>query len=150
MNLRIDHARKDVEAGGRAAVMGGVTGVFEMPNTNPLTITEAALADKVERATDRMHCDFAFYVGGTRENAAELPELEQLPGCCGVKVFMGSSTGSLLVDDDEGVWPYTRSVFADDELNERLDVGIGRFTVHTALSAASKVSMEGGGMVRFQ
>ena len=50
-----------------------------------------------------MHCDHAFYVGGTHENAAELGELERLPGCCGVKVFMGSSTGTLLVPDDEGV-----------------------------------------------
>src|SRR5262249_58867028 len=62
-----------------------------------------AMADKVKRAHHRMHCDFAFFIGGTRENTAELPELERLPGCAGVKVFMGSSTGSLLVEDDEGV-----------------------------------------------
>ncbi len=95
--------KEDLETGSRAAVMGGVTGVFEMPNTNPLTVTEAALADKVARASDRMFCDFAFYFGGTRENALDLPELERLPGCCGVKVFMGSSTGDLMVEDDEGV-----------------------------------------------
>ncbi len=95
--------KEDLETGGRAAVMGGVTGVFEMPNTNPLTITPEALADKVTRATNRMYCDFAFYMGGTRENAHLLGEFEQLPGCAGIKVFMGSSTGSLLVEDDEGV-----------------------------------------------
>jgi dihydroorotase len=95
--------KEDLETGGRAAVMGGVTGVFEMPNTNPLTVTPEALADKVRRATNRMHCDFAFYMGGTRENAAMLGDYEQLPGCAGIKVFMGSSTGSLLVEDDEGV-----------------------------------------------
>ena len=50
-----------------------------------------------------MHCDFAFFIGGTHENAKDLPELERLPGCAGVKVFMGSSTGSLLVEDDDGV-----------------------------------------------
>jgi dihydroorotase len=50
-----------------------------------------------------MHCDFAFYVGATRENTPELGTLERLPGVCGVKVFMGSSTGSLLIEDDEGV-----------------------------------------------
>ncbi len=55
------------------------------------------------RAHHRMHCDFAFYVGATRENTHELGELERLPGACGVKVFMGSSTGSLLIEDDEGV-----------------------------------------------
>ena len=95
--------KEDLETGGRAAVMGGVTGVFEMPNTSPLTTSAEALADKVSRATNRMYCDFAFYVGGTRENAHQLGELELLPGCAGIKVFMGSSTGSLLVDDDKGV-----------------------------------------------
>ena len=95
--------KEDLETGGRAAVMGGVTGVFEMPNTNPLTVTAEALADKVRRATNRMQCDFAFYMGGTRDNAAHLGDFEQLPGCAGIKVFMGSSTGSLLVEDDAGV-----------------------------------------------
>ena len=95
--------KEDLETGGRAAVLGGVTAVFEMPNTDPLTVTEAALADKVARATDRMACDFAFYVGGTHDNAHDLPTLERLPGCCGVKVFMGSSTGDLLVPDDAGI-----------------------------------------------
>ena len=95
--------KEDLETGGRAAVMGGVTSVFEMPNTNPLTTTEEALADKVRRATNRMHCDFAFYMGGTRDNAHLLGDLERLPGCAGTKVFMGSSTGNLLVVDDDGV-----------------------------------------------
>ncbi|HMT15334.1 MAG TPA: amidohydrolase family protein, partial [Aestuariivirga sp.] len=95
--------KEDLESGGRAAVMGGVTAVFEMPNTKPLPASAAALADKVARARDRMHCDFAFYMGGTRDNAAELAELEKREGCAGVKVFMGSSTGDLLVDDDDGV-----------------------------------------------
>jgi len=95
--------KEDLESGSRSAVMGGVTGVFEMPNTNPPTTTAEALADKVKRARGRMHCDFAFYVGGTRENVEDLPALEKLPGCAGIKVFMGSSTGSLLVEDDGGV-----------------------------------------------
>ena len=95
--------KEDLETGSRAAVLGGVTAVFEMPNTNPLTTSEAALADKVRRGTGRMHCDFAFWVGGTRENARDVGELERLPGAAGIKVFMGSSTGDLLVEDDEGV-----------------------------------------------
>jgi dihydroorotase len=95
--------KEDLETGSRAAVLGGVTAVFEMPNTDPTTTSEAALADKVKRGHHRMHCDFAFYVGATRENTHELAELERLPGACAVKVFMGSSTGSLLVEDDEGV-----------------------------------------------
>lgn len=95
--------KEDLESGSRAAVMGGVTAVFEMPNTNPLTTSADALADKVSRATDRMFCDFAFYVGGTRENIDELPKLERLPGAAGVKVFIGSSTGDLLIDDEESL-----------------------------------------------
>jgi dihydroorotase len=74
-----------------------------MPNTDPATTTAEALADKLRRAHHRMHCDFAFYVGATRENTGELAQLEGLPGVAGVKLFMGSSTGTLLIEDDEGV-----------------------------------------------
>lgn len=95
--------KEDLVSGSLSAVMGGVTGVFEMPNTNPLTTSRAAFEHKIARATARMHCDFAFYIGGTHENVAELAGLEKLPGCAGIKVFMGSSTGSLLVADDTGV-----------------------------------------------
>ena len=92
--------KEDLETGSRAAVMGGVTAVFEMPNTKPLTASAGTLADKVARARDRMFCDFAFYVGGTRENIDDIPALERLESAAGIKVFMGSSTGDLLVDDD--------------------------------------------------
>lgn len=95
--------KEDLESGSRSAVLGGVTAVFEMPNTDPLTSTPEALADKVRRGRNRMHCDFAFWVGGTHENARTLAELERLPGAAGVKVFMGSSTGSLLIADDAGI-----------------------------------------------
>jgi dihydroorotase len=119
--------KEDLETGSLAAVMGGVTGVFEMPNTNPLTVTAETLNDKLARAKDRMHCDHAFFIGGTHENVADLPELERLPGCAGVKVFMGASTGTLLVPDDEGVRNILRvirrraSFHSEDEprLNER-------------------------------
>lgn len=95
--------KEDLESGSRGAVMGGVTGVFEMPNTNPLTTTREAFEAKIAAGTNRMHCDFAFYVGGTHENVSKLSSLEKLPGCAGIKVFMGSSTGSLLVQDDGSV-----------------------------------------------
>ena len=119
--------KEDLVTGSLGAVMGGVTAVFEMPNTNPLTTSAAALADKVGRAHHRMHCDFAFFMGGTRENTKDLAELERLPGCAGVKVFMGSSTGSLLVEDDEGVRNVLKAIrrrasfHSEDEyrLNER-------------------------------
>jgi dihydroorotase len=74
-----------------------------MPNTNPNTTDPDTMADKLARAKDRMWTDHAFYVGGTHENADYLGELERLPGCCGVKVFMGASTGDLLIADDDGV-----------------------------------------------
>ncbi|CAN7211430.1 dihydroorotase [Phenylobacterium sp. LjRoot219] len=102
--------KEDLETGSRAAVLGGVTAVFEMPNTEPTTTDPEALADKLARAAGRMHCDHAFYVGGTHENADFLGELERLPGCCGIKVFMGASTGSLLVQDDAGVEQVLRHV----------------------------------------
>ncbi len=91
--------KEDLETGSRAAVAGGVTAVFEMPNTAPLTTCAATLAAKVGAARHRMLCDFAFFVGGTRENIDHIPELERLEGSAGIKVFMGSSTGNLLVDD---------------------------------------------------
>src|SRR6201989_3551252 len=119
--------KEDLETGSRSAVMGGVTAVFEMPNTDPLTVTEATFADKIRRGRHRMHCDFAFFIGGTRENVQDLPELERAEGCAGVKVFIGSSTGALLVEDDESLRRIfqvirRRAAFhAEDEyrLNER-------------------------------
>ncbi|QCI94640.1 dihydroorotase [Novosphingobium sp. EMRT-2] len=92
--------KEDLESGSRAAVMGGVTAVFEMPNTNPNTDTADRVADKLARAHHRMWCDHAFYVGATAENAEHLGELERIPGTAGVKIFMGASTGSLLVSED--------------------------------------------------
>ncbi len=95
--------KEDLETGSRAAALGGVTAVFEMPNTDPATTTPEMLADKLKRAKGRMHTDHAFYAGATHDNADLLQEMERMQGCCAVKVFMGASTGSLLVEDDEGV-----------------------------------------------
>lgn len=93
--------KETLEAGTRGAVLGGVTGVFEMPNTNPLTLDAADLNNKLQRMQGRAWCNYAFYMGGSADNVTQLPVLEQLPGCAGVKVFMGSSFGSLLADEDE-------------------------------------------------
>lgn len=93
-------AKEDLESGSRAAVMGGVTAVFEMPNTKPNTDSAEALEEKLRRAHGRMWCDHAFYVGATSANAERLAELERLPGTAGVKIFMGASTGDLLVSED--------------------------------------------------
>jgi dihydroorotase len=94
--------KEDMETGSRAAILGGVTAVFEMPNTSPPTTNAAAVADKLKCA-ERMHCDYAFYVGASTENIDELTQLERLPGVAGVKAFLGSSTGSLLIDKEETI-----------------------------------------------
>lgn len=102
--------KEDLAHGGDAAVLGGVTCVFEMPNTDPATTNMAALDDKIARAENRMRCDFAFYAGATHDNTDQLADMEARIGCSGVKVFMGSSTGSLLVEDDEGVERVLRAI----------------------------------------
>jgi len=120
--------KEDLESGSRAAVLGGVTGVFEMPNTKPNTDTAERLADKVARAAGRMWCDHAFYVGATAANADQLGALERLPGAAGVKIFMGASTGDLLVAEDDALARVLASghrrvaVHAEDEarMNARL------------------------------
>jgi dihydroorotase len=120
--------KEDLAAGSAGAAMGGVTAFFEMPNTNPNTIDEAALNDKLRRAAGRAWVDHAFFIGATDENADKLDRLELLPGCAGVKVFMGSSTGSLLVADDDALEAVLRhgrrrvAIHSEDEprLRERL------------------------------
>ena len=113
--------KEDLATGTAAAALGGVTAVFEMPNTKPSTTNSSALADKIDRATGRAWTDFAFFVGATAENADTLGALETDPGCCGVKIFMGSSTGDLLVPDDETLERVLRNgtrrvaVHAEDE-----------------------------------
>ncbi|HEY1637993.1 MAG TPA: dihydroorotase [Rhizomicrobium sp.] len=96
--------KEDLESGSRAAVLGGVTAVFEMPNTHPPTTTRLAIEDKLARAKGRMHCDYAFYVGATPGNLGALGMLEQLPGVAGVKAFLGSSTGTLLLDGEDDIF----------------------------------------------
>jgi dihydroorotase len=121
-------AKEDLESGSRAAVLGGVTAVFEMPNTKPNTDSAEALADKLARAANRMWCDHAFYIGATAANAARLGELERLPGAAGVKIFMGASTGDLLVAEDDALARVLASgrrrvaIHAEDEarMNARL------------------------------
>ncbi|MGO3769314.1 MAG: dihydroorotase [Vreelandella alkaliphila] len=117
--------KETIEAGTRGAVLGGVTGVFEMPNTTPLTLTPEDLLAKFDLAQGRSWCDHAFYIGGSAVNAECLAELERLPGCAGVKVFMGSSFGDLLADDNTVLQRILRhgqrrmAVHAEDEARLR-------------------------------
>ena len=83
-----------------AAVAGGITSYFEMPNVNPLTINSAALEDKYERATRKSLANFAFYLGASNDNLEDIKSLDP-KAACGIKVFMGASTGNMLVDKPE-------------------------------------------------
>ena len=95
--------KENLESGMLAAVSGGVTAIFEMPNTNPLTITPETIADKLQRASKGAWSDYAFYLGGTMRTSSNLSEWENLKGVCGIKIFMGASTGDLMTASDEEV-----------------------------------------------
>ncbi len=94
---------EDLESGSRAAVLGGVTSLFEMPNTNPPTSNLVEFDKKLQAAKNRMHSNYAFYFGATPDNTDQLAKLKDLEGCCGVKLFAGSSTGNLLVDKEADI-----------------------------------------------
>ena len=94
---------EDLETGSKSAVLGGVTSVFEMPNTNPPTSSQAEFKRKLSLAANRMYCNYAFYFGATPDNIEDLKKLNNLEGCCGVKLFVGSSTGNLLVKDEDDI-----------------------------------------------
>ncbi|MCB1198737.1 MAG: dihydroorotase [Deltaproteobacteria bacterium] len=95
--------KETLATGMKSAALGGITAVFEMPNTNPLTLTPDAIADKMTRAAKEPWVDYAFYLGGCKENAQHLAAYENTPGICGIKVFMGASTGDLLAASDEEI-----------------------------------------------
>ena len=94
---------EDLESGSRAAVLGGVTSLFEMPNTNPPTANLIEFEKKLQAAKNRMHTNYAFYFGATPQNTEQLAQLKNVEGCCGVKLFAGSSTGNLLVDKEADI-----------------------------------------------
>ncbi|MGM0422467.1 MAG: dihydroorotase [Pseudomonadota bacterium] len=124
--------KEDLESGMRSAIAGGVTTIFEMPNTNPLTLTADTLQHKLDRAAESAHANYAFFIGGSETNIENLPHLEALPGCCGVKVFMGASTGDLLTEKDvilEKIFKSGRkrvAVHAEDQ--ERLRARAAEYT----------------------
>jgi dihydroorotase len=95
-------AKGDLATESAAAAAGGITSFMDMPNVNPQTTTLDALAEKYERARDRCTGNYGFYLGGTNKNIDEIRRLE--PGnACGIKVFMGASTGDMLVDDPDAL-----------------------------------------------
>ena len=92
----------DMATESAAAVAGGITSFMDMPNVSPQTTTRAALASKYELATGRMRGNYAFYLGATNRNLEEVKALE-VGEACGIKTFMGASTGDMLVDDPEAL-----------------------------------------------
>lgn len=98
----------DIYSESRAAVAGGVTSYMEMPNTNPQTVTNDALMRKLEMAYEKSAANFSFYLGATNDNIAELKKVDKR--CvCGVKVFMGASTGNMLVNNERAL----QQIFAE-------------------------------------
>ena len=93
--------KENIESGSRSALLGGITAFFDMPNTQPPTVTMEALQDKLSRAEKSSWCDFAFFIGASPENVHNLSTLASSKHCCGIKIFMGSSTGSLLLHETE-------------------------------------------------
>lgn len=124
--------KEDLESGTKAAVLGGVTAVFDMPNTNPPTTTQETYLEKLSLLKNRAWCDVGFYIGASSDNIEQLAQLETLESCPGIKIFMGSSTGSLLVADDISLEKVLRAgkgrvaVHCEDEdrLNERKHIAI--------------------------
>lgn len=96
-----DPAVETIPTGTRAAILGGLAAVFDMPNTAPSITDPARLAWKQDYAEHQSWCDIGLYVGGTKTNIDTLGELETGRGVCAIKIFAGSSTGDLLVEDDE-------------------------------------------------
>ncbi|MGE5086647.1 MAG: dihydroorotase [Bacillota bacterium] len=130
--------KEDLETGTKAAVLGGVTTIFEMPNTNPPTTTVEAFKDKLARAHNRAHANYAFFIGASHDNATDLENLEMLPHCSGIKIFMGSSTGNLLVEDDATLERILKQghrrviIHSEDEmrLRERRHIAVDQADVH--------------------
>lgn len=132
--------KEDIESGSRAAILGGVTTYFEMPNTNPPTTTKQLFEDKINIAKEKSSANFAFFIGGGSDNVEQLAYLEKLPHCSGIKIFLGSSFGTLLVDQDELLEKIMKSgkrrlvIHAEDEarLKERKQIAIdaGNANVH--------------------
>ncbi len=98
-----------IATGTKAAVLGGVTAVFDMPNTNPSITNRAQIDWKRDYVTGHAYCDMGLYVGALKTNIADLAELELQPNVCAIKVFAGSSTGDLLIEDDESLERVMRS-----------------------------------------
>ncbi len=126
--------KEDFASGSKGAVLGGITAVFDMPNTKPNTSTVETFQAKLKEVSSKSYCDFGLFAGATNDNTSQLIEMEKIQGCCGIKIFMGSSTGDLLVSEDEFLRRVLRtgqkmiSVHCEDEnrLVQRKQIAIDR------------------------
>jgi dihydroorotase len=122
--------KEDIESGSRAAALGGVTSFYEMPNTNPSTIKLENLREKIAIANEKSHTNFGFFIGASDSNIDDLIACQSVEGCVGIKIFLGSSTGSLLLNNREKlkeIFCKTKSpiaIHAEDEsiLQERISI----------------------------
>jgi dihydroorotase len=115
--------KEDLESGSKAAALGGVTTFFEMPNTNPSTTTKESIEVKVNIAKEKSYVNFAFFMGATGDNIEELRKVSGLEGCCGIKIFLGSSTGSLLLYEKNAlleVFKETKGMISCHSENEEM------------------------------
>lgn len=148
--------KEDISSGSLSAAAGGVVGFLEMPNTTPATTSIEALREKLAIAQKTSHTNYGFFIGATADNLAELLKAQDLPGCCGVKIFLGSSTGTLLLYEETKLLEIFQKVkmqialHSEDEelLNQRIEIRNNAKSVHehpvwrneeTALRSTKKV-----------
>lgn len=134
-----DNKKEDLESGSRAAAAGGVTSFLDMPNNNPNTTNRATLERKISLASKKSVTHHGFFIGATKNNISDLQSVEGMDGVCGIKIFMGSSTGDLLVheqDQLENIFANTNgiiAVHAEDE--ERLQLRSKDFRNRTDIAS---------------
>jgi dihydroorotase len=104
-----DATVESIPTGTKAAILGGLTTVFDMPNTNPAITDAQSVAWKQAYIPEHSYCDLGIYIGATKQNPETLGALEKAEGVCAIKVFAGSTTGDLLVEDDATIERVLRS-----------------------------------------
>ena len=131
--------KEDLESGSRAAAAGGITSFLDMPNTSPNATNRLALEEKIATASKKAVTHHGFFIGATTNNVSDLQSVQGMDGICGIKIFMGSSTGNLLVHEQkhlENIFANTGGIIAthaEDEI--RLQSRIAEFKHRTDIAA---------------
>ena len=131
--------KEDLESGSRAAAAGGITSFLDMPNTSPNATNRLALEEKIAAAAKKAVTHHGFFIGATTNNVSDLQSVQGMDGICGIKIFMGSSTGNLLVHEQkhlENIFANTGGIIAthaEDEI--RLQSRIAEFKHRTDIAA---------------